>query len=122
MKKLFFVLHLLLTVSLVSASDDKGSGGGKANPATGSEAAVMEITGRVVDQNTGEALTGVRVSLEGTEVRVYTDFDGRFRFENLTPGMYNLSATYVSYNRNLVEKIHPVKEATPVEIKLTSSR
>ncbi len=80
----------------------------------------MVITGKVVDQMTGEALTGVKVAIEGSDLKVYTDFDGNFRMENVKAGEHQVTATYVSYNRNEVQKFNPRKDGTHLEIKMQS--
>jgi hypothetical protein len=43
----------------------------------GPEKAFM-LRGKVKDQNSSETLAGVKVSLKGTSISVYTDFDGNF--------------------------------------------
>lgn len=55
------------------------------------------ISGVIVDQNTGEALTGVEVKLNGTDTRTYTDFDGKFVFDQVKPGKYSVEANIISY-------------------------
>lgn len=55
------------------------------------------ISGIIIDQNTGEALTGVEVKLNGTETRTYTDFDGKFVFDQVKPGKYSVEANIISY-------------------------
>lgn len=55
------------------------------------------ITGIVLDGSTGESLTGVEVRVEGTEMKTYTDFDGKFVFEGVKPGNYKISTNYISY-------------------------
>lgn len=55
------------------------------------------ISGVIVDQNTGEALTGVEVKLNGTDTKTYTDFDGKFVFNEVKPGNYSVEAKIISY-------------------------
>ena len=57
----------------------------------------LKVSGTVVDKTTGEALVGVKVKIEGTDREVYTNFDGKFEFDNLTPGEYNISYNMVTY-------------------------
>lgn len=121
MKKLVIALQLLFLVSVVYAGNDKGVDN-KKEPATAAvETAAMVITGKVVDQVTGEALTGVKVAIEGSDLKAYTDFDGVFKFENLNPGEYDITATFVSYNRNEVQKFNPAKDGNHLEIKMNST-
>lgn len=55
------------------------------------------ISGIIIDQNTGEALTGVEVKLNGTETKTYTDFDGKFVFSQIKPGKYSIETNIISY-------------------------
>ena len=71
----------------------------KSNPAP----ATVTVSGNVVDMVTGEALTGVEISVEGTDIKVYSDFDGNFTIENLSTGEYDLVASFISYKKSLVE-------------------
>ncbi len=65
----------------------------------------LTIKGRVVDVETGETLTGVKIDIESLGKTVYSDFDGNFEIEDVKPGEYNLVASLISYNKSLVEKI-----------------
>jgi len=64
-----------------------------------SESAVMttSISGTILDKNTGEALVGVKIMVNGKEKVTYTDFEGFFEIGNITPGKHELKATYISY-------------------------
>ncbi|WP_044117862.1 carboxypeptidase-like regulatory domain-containing protein [Alkaliflexus imshenetskii] len=63
------------------------------------------LSGVVMDKCTGEALTGVEIRVDGTELRAYTDFDGKFVFEGLTPGEYKVSANLISYRSSQTNAI-----------------
>ena len=56
-----------------------------------------KIAGRVTDKNTGEALIGVNVFLEGTNLGATTDTDGNYVILNIPPGKYTLAVQYVGY-------------------------
>lgn len=62
------------------------------------------LTGKVIDLLTNEALTGVEIKLEGTDIKVYSDFDGNFEIKEVKPGEYNIIASYISYQNSLLEK------------------
>jgi hypothetical protein len=64
-----------------------------------------KITGTVYDSETGEALIGVNVSIEGTFIGSATDIDGNFVIVNVAPGTYNLKASYVSYSDKRIEGV-----------------
>lgn len=58
------------------------------------------IKGKVVDKTSGEALpfASVVAELNGSQAGVaQTDFDGNFTIKPLTPGKYDLKATFVGY-------------------------
>jgi len=93
------------------------NGGNKDNNANNTPASTVTVSGSVVDFNTGEALTGVEISLEGTDQKVYSDFDGYFSFKNITPGEYNVVASFISYKNSLIENID-VSQTNDVSIKL----
>ena len=60
-------------------------------------AASVKISGKIIDVKTGEALAGVMVKLEDVNVSSYSDLDGNFEINGLTPGKYNLTTTFISY-------------------------
>ncbi len=77
------------------------------NPAESASAPAVSntITGVVLDKTTGESLTGVEVRVEGTDLKTYTDFDGKFVFENVKAGEYKVLANYISYGINETKPI-----------------
>lgn len=95
MKRTFLSLLLIAFIGFVFAGNDKS----KETPAP----ATITVTGNVVDMVTGEALTGVEIIVEGTETKVYSDFDGNFTISNVKPGEYNIVASFISYKKSLVE-------------------
>ena len=56
-----------------------------------------KVSGFVRDGETGDALPGVNVVLEGTTIGAATDLDGYFFIMNAPPGQYVLKATMVGY-------------------------
>ncbi len=65
---------------------------------TADASANISLTGIVVDSQTKETLAGVEVTIEGTNLKTYTDFEGNFSFDNIQPGNYKVITKYVSYN------------------------
>ena len=55
------------------------------------------LTGTVKDKLTQEALIGVSIKLDGTEIGTATDVEGNFRLSAIPPKSYNVVATYVGY-------------------------
>lgn len=85
--------------------------------------AKASISGKVVDNKTGESLAGVAISVEGTELKAYTDLDGTFTLKSIEPGNYNLILSLISYKNSLVEhlEINP-GEKEVIDIKLSEIR
>ncbi|MBZ4675621.1 MAG: TonB-dependent receptor [Anaerophaga sp.] len=93
MKALLIILSLVASVSMTALA---GSNDKTENP--GEPVAVNTcISGTIIDEETGEALTGVEVKLDGTETKTYTDFDGKFFFDKVKPGDYSVQVNYISY-------------------------
>lgn len=88
---------------------------------TKAEAAVMSVSGNVIDEISGEALVGVEVKVEGSDSKTYTDFDGHFVIDNLKAGECKLVASYTSYNK--AEKTFDIKaKKNQVKIELQASK
>ncbi len=81
-------------------------------------AATIALKGVVADDKSGEALVGVEIKLEGTDLKTYTDFDGNFSFKNVKPGEYKLVANYISYEK---ETLDVTANKNELKIKLHSS-
>ena len=52
-----------------------------------------KISGRVVDAETGDALPGANIVIDGTQQGAATDMDGYFFIINVRPGEYSLKAS-----------------------------
>ncbi len=63
------------------------------------------LSGTVIDQVSGETLTGVLVKIKGSDKSFYTDFDGNFEIKGLIPGDYELELSLVSYKPNHLRKV-----------------
>ncbi len=55
------------------------------------------LEGTVTDQQSGETLPGVNISIMGTSQGTATNAEGVYRIEGLEPGEYRVRATYVGY-------------------------
>lgn len=99
MKKLFLSIVLITFIGFAYAGNDNT----KENKSETAVASTVSISGTVADFNTGEVLTGVELSIEGTDVKTYSDLDGNFNFKNLSPGEYDIIASFISYKKSLVE-------------------
>lgn len=106
MKKFWISIVIVLAVSISAiATPEKETekAAGKTEQPAANTAVVL--TGKVVDINTGESLVGAEITVEGQNLKVFTDLDGNFRIENLTPGNYNLVCSLISYKKSLVENL-----------------
>jgi iron complex outermembrane receptor protein len=56
-----------------------------------------EIHGKVSDAETGEALPGANVQIQGTLRGSSTNRDGRYAIERLQPGAYTLRTSFIGY-------------------------
>ena len=117
MKKTFLTTALSLMIGWTIAGNDITPAGGSAN----APVQMVTLKGKVVDINSGEFLTGVEVTIEGTTIKAYTDFDGNFEIKDVKPGTYNLIASYISYKNSLVENFKAVDQENKVDIKLQTS-
>ena len=104
-------LSIMLAVA-VTANEKEGKTAVKSD-----NTAAVALSGTVLDSHSGELLVGVEVKIKGTEIKKYTDFDGKFSFENITPGEYELEANYISYKTSL-ETLEVNASENEVEIKL----
>jgi hypothetical protein len=95
------ILGVLISVSLLQA------------------ATTGKITGVVTDAETGEALPGVNVILQGTNMGAATNLEGYYVIVNVPPGTYDLKATYVGYSAYLVKNISvKIDLTTTIDMKL----
>jgi hypothetical protein len=113
------ILSLIFVAFIgIAYADNEGT------TSTASESAPVEmvsLSGTVIDFASGEVLTGVEVTVEGTDIKVYTDFDGNFEIDNVTPGNYNIIASYISYEKSLIENFEANTQNKEVDIKLQES-
>ncbi len=87
MKKVLFVfLGVLLTVSVAYAQTGK-------------------VTGQVVDAETGEPLPGVNVIILETDLGAATDAEGYYNIIGVSPGAYDIQASFIGYATVTVEGI-----------------
>jgi len=123
MKKSLLTL-LFASIVAVSFAINNGNSAGKSKASETSAsapAANVSISGKVIDLNSGEALAGVEIAIEGSTKKVHTDLDGNFTVENLKPGAYNVIASYISYNKSFIEKLEVGKPNQSLDIKLQSA-
>lgn len=119
MKRLIFAVMVALVST--SAFAEKSDSKAEIKTASKTEAAVLSLSGNVIDEVSGEALVGVEVNVEGLDVKIYTDFDGHFVIDNLKAGQCKLVTSYTSYNKS--EKTFNIKSNTnQIKIELSASK
>ncbi len=113
MKKLVLSILMIAFLGFAYAGNDDT----KDSKSSTAIVTTISVTGKIIDFNTGETLTGVEVKIEGTQLKAYSDFDGNFFFENVNPGKYNIIASFISYKKSLVEDYNADGNSS-IEIKL----
>ncbi len=63
------------------------------------------IAGIITDAKTKEAIIGANVVIQGTSVGAATDIDGKFTINNVKPGTYNLSVSFITYKTHSVPNV-----------------
>ena len=115
MKKVMFALLVAFATTSAFAEKIETKTDSKA------EVIAISVSGNVIDEVSGEALVGVEVKVEGTDVKTYTDFDGHFTLQNVKTGECKLVASYTSYSKK--EKFIELKSTNnPVKIELQASK
>ncbi|MCP9199976.1 carboxypeptidase-like regulatory domain-containing protein [Gramella sp. GC03-9] len=79
MKKIFYLLIILMNTGVLFAQDPTG-----------------ELRGYVYD-DTGFPLFGATVVLDGTQKGSTVNEDGLFVIKNIEPGSYNVTASFLGY-------------------------
>jgi outer membrane receptor protein involved in Fe transport len=89
--RLMGLLVLLLIFSLVPAMTFAGVTG--------------KIIGKVTDKETGEALPGANVIIEGTSLGAAADVQGSYIILNVPPGTYSLSTSFIGYREVIISNV-----------------
>ena len=112
--KVFSLMVLFLGVTFASVADNGTDKNVKETTAT----TTCTITGKILDNVTGEALTGVKVEIPGTNLFTYSDFDGNFSFEQLEPGNYDIATIFISYKTTTFKDVD-LKSGKDQTVKIT---
>ena len=87
----------------------------------GNNRPVTILSGNVVESGTSEQLTGVKVSVAGTDLFTYTDRYGNFEIPNVPAGQVVLEFSLVSFEPSRME-IDLNKVSAPVITATLESR
>lgn len=82
--------------------------------------AITAVSGTVTDAITGEALAGAAVEIENTDIRVFTDLEGKFQFDQLNVGTYSIKVKYISYQDKALKELVFKQEKSNLNIQLDS--
>ena len=97
MKRIASLLILIFAfIFTISASNETGKE---------KAAAKSVISGTITDKLTGEPLAGVEVKLMDSDLKIYTDFDGKFEMKDVIPGAQAIVVSYISY-QDIIENVH----------------
>jgi hypothetical protein len=113
MKKIATLLICFALVSSAFANNGNEEGKG-----TESSVSTTKLSGKVLDNITGESLAGVKITINNSEDCVYTDFDGNFVITNVKPGKVKISASYISYKEKTEVLNLAFENTNTVEVKI----
>lgn len=78
------------------------------------------VVGQVVDASTDEPLIGVNIIIEGTNLGAATDLDGSFIIINVPVGKYEVKASIIGYNIQVVTNVMvAANQVADVEFRLS---
>ena len=104
MRKFFILLCLIITLTFNLLAGTTG-----------------KIAGKITDATTGEALPSVNVMIVGTQLGAITDLNGNYVILNVSPGVYTVSVSMISYRKQDLKNIRVnVDFTTRLDIKLES--
>lgn len=111
--KFLVVVFLIAIVSALGAGNDVWAQEEMTKPGT--------IQGIIVDSETGEAMIGVSVMLDGTQQGAATDLDGNFTIRSVTPGSYTVVANYIGYAKLSVTDVVVISDkVTTLNLKMST--
>ena len=79
-----------------------------------------KLAGKIVDENTGEALPFVNITIEGTNLGAATAIDGKYVILNIPPGKYSVKFQYIGYQAKVVNNVSiSIDLTTKIDISLS---
>jgi len=82
-----------------------------------------KILGRVVDKESGEALPGANVVLEGTDSGAATDREGNYYIPNVEPGIYQLKCSFFGFETGFEKDVAvKVEKSTRIDFELNRTQ
>jgi hypothetical protein len=78
----------------------------------------IDVSGVVVEEVSGDPLTGASIHISGYEEIYYTDFEGRFNINDLVSGKYDIEIEYISFDSKVLKSIQIDPENSQLFISL----
>jgi len=94
----FSKIKLLLIIALITASNLLAQ--------TGS------IKGRIYNEINNESIPFANIVLDSTQIGTTSDEEGRYEIDNLTPGIYNLTCSFIGFKTTYIYEITVGSAAT----------
>jgi len=119
MKKIMSIVFLLLSLNYLVFADNGKDNEQKASQSERPTADKnISLQGKVIDLITGEALAGAEICLVGTDIKVFTDLEGNFSIQQISPGNYNLICSLITYHKSLIENLQISDKENTLKIAL----
>lgn len=83
------------------------------------QAQTASVKGKITDKASKAAMSDVAVQLLGTDLGAFTDAEGNFLLENVTPGTYQLISTFVSYKEDTTKIVVKAGEVLTQDVALS---
>ena len=81
------------------------------------------LTGKVTDENSNQALLGASVSVIEVSKKALTEADGTFNIKGLNPGKYTLLVSYIGYDSKKIAEVEIIKgELTTLNVVLSLAK
>ena len=78
-----------------------------------------KLAGTIKDAQTGEALVGANVIIEGTNFGSATNVNGEYVILNISPGKYNVKFSFIGYETTIMQDVSiTVDQTTTIQISL----
>ncbi len=87
-------------------------------PSSTPENSVCDFRGTVVEDATGEPITGATVTIVELDKQIFTDFNGDFDFKNVKPGSYHVKISFVSYQSASIDNYNLNRNSEPLLVSL----
>jgi len=97
MKAKIKILSVILSFVFVSGVFAQGSG---------------KLVGKVIDAQTGEAIIGANILIEGTSIGGATDFNGDYIILKIPSGKFNIKASYIGYSNTIIKNVQILTDLT----------